>query len=136
MKVKKYETKEIIIASSIIFIISMIALFIFLYERKEYKYEELTGIVLADDLVIIVAKKETRKNIYNNSFFYLNSKKKKYKIIEDRGVVLRKEKNKYYELLVKIKFDKDYKPNDTIKLSVKTEKMRLIEMFKIIWEGG
>lgn len=141
MKIKKYESNEIIIVLSIIFIIITITLFVSLFKRKEYKYDELTGIVLGDNLLIIVAEEKTRKTIYNNSSMYLNSKKEKYKIVEDNGVILTKDKNKYYELLVKIKFDKKYKSNDTIKLSIKTEKiktekMRLIEMFKIIWEGG
>lgn len=136
MKIKKYESHEIIIVLSIIFIIITITLFVSLFKRKEYKYDELTGIVLGDNLLIIVAEEKTRKTIYNNSSMYLNSKKEKYKIVEDNGVILTKDKNKYYELLVKIKFDKKYKSNDTIKLSIKTEKMRLIEMFKIIWEGG
>ena len=136
MKIKKYESNEIIIVLSIIFIIITITLFVSLFKRKAYKYDELTGIVLGDNLLIIVAEEKTRKTIYNNSSMYLNSKKEKYKIVEDNGVILTKDKNKYYELLVKIKFDKKYKSNDTIKLSIKTEKMRLIEMFKIIWEGG
>lgn len=136
MKIKKYESNEIIIVLSIIFIIITITLFVSSFKRKEYKYDELTGIVLGDNLLIIVAEEKTRKTIYNNSSMYLNSKKEKYKIVEDNGVILTKDKNKYYELLVKIKFDKKYKSNDTIKLSIKTEKMRLIEMFKIIWEGG
>lgn len=96
----------------------------------------MSGIVLDKDLVILVVDDKERKNIYNNTFLYLNSKKERYKIIEDKGIILKKDKMNYHEILVKINFDKDYKINDTINLSIKTKKIRLIEIFKIIWEGG
>lgn len=74
--------------------------------------------------------------LYDNSKFYLNANLVKYEIIEDRGVVLKKDKDSYYEILIKVKFDKNYKANDNITFSCKKEKIRLIEIFKSIWEGG
>lgn len=136
LKLKNYEKKSFIIFISILFIVSLIAFIILLFTKKEYHYNKMSGIVLDKDLVILVVDDKERKNIYNNTFLYLNSKKERYKIIEDKGIILKKEKMNYHEILVKINFDKDYKINDTINLSIKTKKIRLIEIFKIIWEGG
>lgn len=105
-----------------------------LYINKIYDYQKLTGIVLKDDLLIVVASKEERKLLHNNSSIYLNSKKESFNILEDRGAIITQNGKKYYELLIDTKFDKKYKANDTLSVSIKTKKKRLIEIFKVI--GG
>lgn len=134
MKVRNYEKKDLLIFLSIIFIILEVVFIIGLYINKMYDYKKVTAIVLKENLLIIVASKEERKLFYNNSFLYLNSKKEKYKISRDSGVIMTKNEEKYYELLIKTKFDKKYKPNDTLTVSLKTKKQRLINIFKVI--GG
>ncbi len=136
MKVRNYEKKTLIVFISIILFILEIFFLMIISIKKEYNYTKVTGIVLKENLLIIVASKEERKNFYNNSHIYLDSKKRKMKIIEDRGAIITKDNKKYYELLIKVKFTKKYKANDIIPISIKTEKKRLIEIFKIIGEGG
>lgn len=99
-----------------------------------YDYKKISAIVLKENLLIVVASKEERKLLYNNSSIYLDSKKEKYEITRDSGVIMTKDEEKYYELLIKTKFAKKYKPNDTITVSLKTKKQRLINIFKVI--GG
>lgn len=135
MKIKNYEKKELIIFFSLIFLIVEALFITYLFISKEYHYEKLSGIVLKDNLIIVVASDTERKNINNNTFFFIDSKKVKFKLVEDKGVVMTKEKKKYYELIINVKFDKKYKVNDLINISIKTKKIRLIEIFKIIWEG-
>lgn len=135
MKIKNYEKKSFIMFLTFTLIILEISFVVFLIIYKDYKYAKLNGIVVKDNLVILIVNETERKTVYSNSHFLLNSKKIKYEIIEDRGKTIKKDGEDYNELLVKIKFDKNYKVNDIISLTIRTEKKRLIEMFTTIWGG-
>lgn len=135
MKVRNYEKKTLIYFLLVILIIIEIIVFFIFYTNKIYKYEIVSGVVIKDDLVVLIINNKTKKNINKNNSFYLNNKKIKYKIIEDRGYVLKKNKEKYSELLLSFKFDKKYKVNDSLQLMFKDEKIKIIEIFKIVWDG-
>ena len=80
-----------------------------------------------------MASKKERKLIYNNSILYYKDRKYKYKLVEDRGKLL---KQGYYELVLEFNFNnKNIKTNDIIELVFVKEKIRLIELFKFMWEG-
>ena len=135
MKVRNYE-KKILINFLLIFLILLeIIIFILCFINKMNVYENISGIVLKDDLVVLIVNNETKKNIYKNTLLYLNNKKIKYEIVEDRGYILKRNKEEYSEILISFKFDKNYKVNDSLQLMLKKEKVRIIEIFKIIWEG-
>lgn len=135
MKVRNYE-KKILINFLLIFLILLeIIIFILCFINKMNVYENISGIVLKDDLVVLIVNNETKKNIYKNTLLYLNNKKIKYEIVEDRGYILKRNKEEYSEILISFKFDKNYKVNDSLQLMLKKEKIRIIEIFKIIWEG-
>lgn len=134
MKVRNYEKKEFIIFLSILIFIIEIIFFIVLFNTKDNKYIKVSSIVIKDNLVLVVVSKNTRKTIYSNKVLYLNDSLKKYKIVEDRGVVLKKNNKNYYELVLKVNF-KNKKVNDILELVIKYKKFRLIEIFKLIWEG-
>lgn len=135
MKVRNYEKKIFIYFLLIILILFEIIILILFYKSKINIYENIPGIVIKDNLVVLIVNDKTKKNIYKNTLLYLNNKKIKYEIIEDRGYVLKRNKEKYSEILISFKFDKNYKVNDSLQLMLKKEKIRIIEMFKIIWEG-
>ena len=136
MKINNFEKKKFIIFITLMLLLLEISFFIYLSLTKIYQYKKISGIVLKDDHLILILDAKERKILYKNTFFYINSKKKKYLIKEDKGVIITKDNKKYYELLIKIDFDKKYNFNDSIDLSIKTKKVHLIEMFKIIWDGG
>lgn len=135
MKIKNYEKKSFIMFLTFILIVLEISFVVFLIIYKDYKYAKLNGIVVKESLVILIVTETERKIIYSNSHFLLDSKKIKYEIIEDRGTTIKKEGQDYNELLVKIKFDKNYKVNDIVSLTIRKEKKQLIEMFTTIWGG-
>ena len=118
----------------IIFIIEVIFTFL-LITTKEYKYKKINGVVVKDNLVDIVIPSKEKNIIYKNKYLYLNDKKIKFKIVEEKKNVYKHNKEKYHELLVSYKFDKKYKTSDILSISIKKEKYRLIEIFKLIWEG-
>ena len=135
MKVRNYE-KKILINFLLIFLVLLeIIVFILCFIYKMNVYENISGIVLKDDLVVLIVNNETKKNIYKNTLLYLNNKKIKYEIVEDRGYILKRKKEEYSEILISFKFYKNYKVNDSLQLMLKKEKIRIIEIFKIIWEG-
>lgn len=136
MKTRNYEKKDLITILIIILIILEFISIIFLISNKSYTYKKLTGIVMKDNLVTMILNKEERKFIYSNKNIYLNDKLLKYSIKEDRGVILKKNNKKYYELLINVKFSKNIKANEVLNFSIKDKKKTLIEILKDIWEGG
>ena len=136
MKIRNYEKKDLITILIIILVILEFISIIFLISNKSYTYKKLTGIVMKDNLVTMILSKEERKFIYSNKTIYLNDKLLKYSIKEDRGVILKKNNKKYYELLINVKFSKNIKANEVLNFSIKDKKKTLIEILKDIWEGG
>lgn len=135
MKVRNYEKKTFINIMLIFLVLLEITIFVLFSINKINIYENVSGIVVKDDLVVLIINNKTKKIIYKNSLLYLNNKKLKYEIVEDRGYVLKRNKEDYSEILISFKFDKNYKVNDSLQLTLKKEKINIIEIFKIIWEG-
>lgn len=135
MKVRNYEKKILISIFIILLIILEIVFLIFLYNTKIYNYELLNGVVIKDDLVLLIVSEKENNLLNKNSYLYLNSKKIKYKVFEDRGFVLKRDNEKYKEVILEFKFNKKYKANDSMQIILKKDKKRIIEIFKIIWDG-
>lgn len=135
MKNRNYEKKTIIIFCIILLFILELIYLLLLFLKKEYNYTTITGIVQKENLLVVIASKEERKYLHNNAYIYLEAKKEPFKIIEDRGIIITKDNKKYYELLIKVQIKKEHKINDTVVLSIKTTKQRLIKIFKTIKEG-
>lgn len=135
MKIRNYEKNVGITFIIIITLIIEIIIFVYMIKDKIYSYQQLNTIVLKDNIVLSVVTKEERKQLYKNTRLFFKDKKVKYKIIEDKGVVITKDDKKYYEILLSFKFDKKYKSNDTIPVSLYDKKIRTIEIFKLIWDG-
>lgn len=135
MKVRNYERKELIIFCMILLLFSELLLGIILCTIKVNDYFKTAGIVVKDDLILLVVSKEERKIIYSNKTLFYDNHKYKYKIIEDRGIVMKRNKKNYYQLLIEFDFSKKL-VNDSLNLVFTKGRMHLIEMFKIIWEGG
>ena len=133
MRLKNYEKKNIIIFLFIIIFILEIMFIFLLFNIKNYKYVKISGIVIKKNILMVVVGEDERKLIYNNHYLFYKDSKKKYKIIEDRGVLLKNDDVDYYEILINFKFVG--KENDALTLVLKNRKYRLIEMFKVIWEG-
>ena len=135
MKVKSYE-KTTLLKILITAILTLELVFFFLlYSHKEFNYKKIDGIVVKDNVMVLVLSKEERNILYKNSTLLMNDKLRRYKVLEDNGVFIKKGKKKYYEIIIKTKFDKEYKANDSVEINLKDNKFRIIEMFKLIWGG-
>ena len=126
---KKYEKTTLIFIIIYFLIFIEIIFFIFLNYYKINEYHVIKGIVYTDELLLIMVNKEDKNEIYSNSFFYINNKKIKYSIYEEKEMA----SEGYYQLLLKVDNDK-YKTNDTLDISIKRSRDKLIKIFKVIWE--
>ena len=86
-------------------------------------------------MIFVIVNKDERKIIYSDKVLYFNNERYKYNIVEDRGIVMKKNNENYYQLVLEFKL-KNMKANDVVEIVFTKERMRLIEIFKIIWEGG
>ena len=136
MKVRNYEKKNLVMFFMILLLIVEGLVIIILSTIKVEKYTKISGVVIKDNLVLLVVDKDERGIIYSNKVLFFDNHKFKYKIIEDRGIVLKKNRKNYYQLVLSFNFKNKYKANDIVEIVLVKEKMRLIEIFKIIWEGG
>ena len=135
MKTRKYEKFSLVLFLCLFVLFLEFIFILFLFNNKEYKYDQYTGVVVKDNLMTIIIPKEKRKILYKNRYLYHNDKKIKYRIIEEKKNLYKNNGKQYHELLIDFRFDKKYKTSDVVTISIKKEKYRLIEMFKLIWDG-
>jgi hypothetical protein len=135
MKVRNYEKQELIILILIVLIIIEIISIVFLLNYKVYDYKKLTGIITNKNIVTLIVDNKEKKLLNSNKKIYLNNKELKYKIIEDKGYIVKKNNNKYYEILINIKTPRNKKINDYVELSIKNKKISFIKLLKKIGEG-
>ena len=135
MKTRNYERKDLIIFLIILLLGFELISIIVLLTIKTNKYFKISGIVIKDNLIFVIVNKDERKIIYSDKVLYFNNKRYKYNIVEDRRIVMKKNNENYYQLVLEFKL-KNMKANDVVEIVFTKERMRLIEIFKIIWEGG
>lgn len=135
MKVRNYERKDIIAIAITITIILEIVVILALINKKEYSYQKIPGIIIKKDFILVMVNKEEKKILGSNKKLFIDNKEKKYRIEEDRGIIMHKNNQDYYEIVINTKTSKEYNPNDIVNVVVRKTKHKLIGMFKIIWEG-
>ncbi len=102
---------------------------------KVYKDKSLTCIVMNKNICLLVLEDKEKELLYKNTKLYVNDKENKFNIIEDNNIVVTNGKKKYKEILIKVDLVKSYKTNDTVNLTIRERKIKLIEIFKVILEG-
>ena len=132
----KYERFGLIIFLVIILIIFEIIFIISIVRCKNELYISYSGFVMKSNLGLFIINNEDMNVLYKTKFLYFNGKKISYSIEKITKDVIKKDNNKYNEVLINFKFSKKkYKDNDVINISVRNEKEPIINMFKIIWKG-
>ena len=136
MNYSKYERFGLIIFLVIILIIFEIIFIISIVRCKNELYISYSGFVMKSNLGLFIINNEDMNVLYKNKYLYFNGKKISYSIEKITKDVIKKDNNKYNEVLINFKFSKKkYKDNDVINISVRNEKEPIINMFKIIWKG-
>lgn len=133
MRQKAYQSR-ILITYLIILTIILEVIFIFILNSyKIYKYKEFYCIMSQKNTCLLVIKKKEKKLLYKNSILYIKNKKIKFQIIEDNGIVITKNKEIYNEVLIKL--NRNYPGKETLNVLLLDKKIKLLEIFKLIWEG-
>lgn len=131
---KKYEKNELILFFSIMFFILIIIVFIFLWYKKISVYKIFSGVVYKDNVLEVIVSEDDLKLFYKNKVIYIEDKSYKLDILKVNKNILKREEMKYSSVFINIEFTDMYKLNDVIMLSIRDKGVRLIEIFKIIWE--
>ncbi len=132
---KKYEDLTKIKIITVLLIIIQLIFILLMTNYKVYKNKTLTCIVMNKNICLLVLDDKEKELLHKNMKLYVNDKENTFKIIEDNNVVVTNGKKKYKEILIKVDLVKSYKTNDTVNLTIRERKIKLIEIFKVILEG-
>ncbi len=132
---KKYENLTKIKIITVLLIIIQLIFILLMTNYKVYKDKTLTCIVMNKNICLLVLDDKEKELLHKNMKLYVNNKENTFKIIEDNNVVVTNGKKKYKEILIKVDLVKSYKTNDTVKLTIRERKIKLIKIFKVILEG-
>ena len=132
----KYERFGLIIFFICILIVFEIAFIVSIIKNKNELYVSYSGVVMKSNLGLFIINDKEMNVLYKNRYLYFNGKRIKYSIERITKDVIKKDNNKYNEVLINFKFSKKkYKDNDVINISIRDDKEPIIKMFKIIWKG-
>lgn len=132
---RNYEKKYSIVVITIMFIIFIFLFTIYLYFNKITNNILLSGVVNNKKTIELLVNDEELKLLYRNKTFYIDDKKRDYEIRKVTLKVLEKNNIYYHDIIIKTKFDKKYKENDNLKITLRKNKKRIIEIFSLIWKG-
>lgn len=132
---KKYEDLTKIKIITVLLIIIQLIFILLMTNYKVYKNKTLTCIVMNKNICLLVLDDKEKELLHKNMKLYVNNKENTFKIIEDNNVVVTNGKKKYKEILIRVDLVKSYKTNDTVNLTIRERKIKLIEIFKVILEG-
>lgn len=131
-----YEKRFFLLTSVLILILLEIIFFVYFTMIKIFTYQKFQGVVRKADVVSLIVKQEDLSLFYRNHYIYVDSRKKDFVVKQVVRDVLKRKGDNYHEVLISFSFDKKLKENDVLEFSIKKNKIRSIEIFKIIWEGG
>ncbi len=131
MKLKNYENRFAFYILVLLFLISFLIFISYLIFNRHFCYKTYTGIVSNKSVVIMIENSEI-KYFYQNATLINEAKKKKFTIKKIYKNILKKDKVNYTQVIIEFKLPKETKDNDVVGISLRKEKERLINIFKII----
>lgn len=132
----RYERFGLLIFLIIILILFEIIFIVNIMREENEIYISFSGVVMKNNIGLFIINDKDMKILYKNKYLYFNGKRIKYSIEKITKDVIKKDNNKYNEVLLRFKFSKKkYKDNDVIDISIRRDKESIIKMFKIIWRG-
>ena len=133
MNVRNYEKNSGVLFLTMFFLLVIVIMTIFSFYYKINDYYLIRGIVFKEDLIEIVLSNEEKKILYKNSFLYIDGKKYNYDIEKVINNALVKNEESYDIFYIKCDL-KSEKEGDVIDLVFMTNRIKLYEIFKLIWE--
>ena len=115
-----------------------ILIFSFIYyslNKKIFVYKMFSGVVYKNNVIELLLSDDELLLFYKNMNMFIDDNKVKIKIRKVESDVLQRGGVFYNQLFLNIKLNDTYKVNDVVKVSVVQKKMKIFNIFKIIWEG-
>ncbi len=134
MKLRNYEKRGIILFLIFLFILVVVFIVIYSFFYKIDSYYLIRGVVFRDDLLEVVVDSYEKKVLYQNGFVYIDGKKYNYDIKNVLDDALFKDEVGYSVIYIECDLNNE-KENDIVDLIFLKEKIRLVEIFKLIWKG-
>lgn len=134
MKLRNYEKRGEVLFFITVFFVGIVIFICCSIFYKIPNYYLVQGIVFRDNLLEIMADEDDKKLLYQNGVVYIDNKKIKYDLVNviDNALV---NNDKNYSLVYLECFLDDEKENDVIDLVFIKNRIRLFEIFKLIWES-
>ena len=115
-----------------------ILIFSFIYyslNKKIFVYKIFSGVVYKNNVIELLLSDDELLLFYKDMNMFIDDNKVKIKIRKVESDVLQRGGVFYNQLFLNIKLNDTYKVNDVVKVSVVQKKMKIFNIFKIIWEG-
>ena len=134
MKSRKYERVDLLFFMIVFLLVLEVMFFVILFFRKIPIYNKYSSVVIKDNVVSVIVSQEELKLFYDNQYLFVGDSRKRFKRVRVTRNILKRNKKSYHEVLIKFSFDKKYKVNDVIEISVVRGRLRGVSIFKIIWK--
>lgn len=130
-----YERYELLIFIIIGYIVIEI-ITCYLYFSKQYRtYINIISIVVTDNYIKTYIDNKTLKKLNQSNYFYVDNNRLKYEIISIEKNIMKKDNVTFNEVMIKFNIPKKYKDNDTINISIYSDKKEIYTIFKKCWES-
>ncbi len=135
MNNRNYEKKTFVLFLFVVLTGLECLLILFLIKIKIEEVQKISGFVSKKDHITVIVSKKEKQGIYQNKKLRIKDKYYSYEIGENKGVILKKNHQKYYEIIIHLKNKNKLKTSDSTEIIIHKKNIRFIEIFKIIWEG-
>lgn len=132
---RNYEKEVTLILLIVLFIILEFFILLFYYKKSYRTYETINVFVVTDNYIKTYVSNTTLKKLKSASKFYIDDKIYKYEIIEIEKNVLKKNNINYHGVFIKTNYPNKYKDNDTVIVSIFSNKKKIYNIFKSCLES-
>lgn len=130
---KKYENNQNLIISWLFLIIALWSSLTVL-NKEIYIYKKISGVLYTDSAMEVVISREDTKLLQKNKYVFINNKKMKIKIVQVNENILRRNKTSYNQVFINIG-EKVGSVGEVFSVTAVTKRIKVANIFKIIWEG-
>ena len=122
-----------ILVIAFIIIVLNISLFVFGYNYKISYYKTIDMIYISDNKYDLLVDENLYNLIKNNKTIYIDNYKYNYKINNYNKNIIHRNNKYYHNIIIEINKENNYKTNDIIIGSILYKKIRLISIFRSIY---
>lgn len=131
---KNYEKDQLVIAVSFIFIIIFFVFLSRLFNIRYRTYRLIDSIVINENYLELIINNNDYKLLKSSKYLYIDNKRLKREITSVERNVIKKNKDNFHEVIIRVKVPNKYKDNDVITISIFDKKTEIINIFKSCWK--